>query len=764
MSEIRIAELDEKVDIEDTDLMIIEDAADTKHCTITEFKRGLSGDYSDPERLKFYSSKMTDSIFRNIKTLISTLADKSSVDGLTEQFNSIIAGVTTDSELIAARGAFATLSERLSGERGISDSSYIKFPKMEVETTSLDLFGKGINTELSLLFKNMRTTPFTLDIQSANLFDAVNCASADSGITSTDTGFSLYLPTAGKTAFKVQVADIPLTVGTYYIYLDMGLALGATGITIDVVYTDDTYDTFYLRNNMAIIEFSARKNFKYLSISVLGNLDNAPTGINNNIVIMNNFMITKSNDLSRYTQYNHDTFVNDGLTESTDPDIVYEYTCTADTTFSSAVPFIASYNDTSYTAESLLDMMSSIKEEISPSIDHCGLIEKYGDYIFLNDVINDNESTSEIKIDKINLRNSHTNAKVVLLDYVQGTNPAVRKALNAVTSFTTVTTVSLQLYIDRTLFWNFSDNEGITINISSDTSLTDGLVNYYSKSIPKNSFVQGWNTIKLKMSDFTIYGSPDMSSIKQLQFVISTNAFTAGKEILLNSIILNQVMTPTVLFAFDGTYSTAFDYQYPLLYTNGIPATLFLNDRSTLTKDFMNNICNLAYAYSWDIGDYGCNPDKELLTKDDNPREQYLALKSAKEYLTDNYIGEIKSYSASFGNLRPLTVPILKELGFKIAKASSDSLCSFFSDSDFTMPMSLISNTTTSDAIMSKIDMAVDTGQCIVIYTNNVTEYGDEEAASKTAFETVLNYIIKLSSEGKIQCLTFKDFYDKCVK
>ena len=172
---------------------------------------------------------------------------------------------------------------------------------------------------------------------------------------------------------------------------------------------------------------------------------------------------------------------------------------------------------------------------------------------------------------------------------------------------------------------------------------------------------------------------------------------------------MDQKIKPTILLAFDGAYDTAFSYQYPLLYSNGIPATLFINDRVTWNKEYMDKICSLIYTYGWDLGDYGCNPNKELLTKDDNPREQYLALKSAKDYIADNYCSDIVSYSASFGNLRPLTVPILKGLGFKISKCESDAYCSFFSKEDFALPMTILSNKTTADKVISKLDYAVET-------------------------------------------------------
>ena len=72
-------------------------------------------------------------------------------------------------------------------------------------------------------------------------------------------------------------------------------------------------------------------------------------------------------------------------------------------------------------------------------------------------------------------------------------------------------------------------------------------------------------------------------------------------------------------------------------------------------------------------------------------------------------------------------------------------------------------NPYSSTVIKSKIDEIVNTGQCICIYTSNVTRYGDEISAKETEFEDVIRHIVKYKNAGQLQCLTFSDFYDKCT-
>ena len=75
-----------------------------------------------------------------------------------------------------------------------------------------------------------------------------------------------------------------------------------------------------------------------------------------------------------------------------------------------------------------------------------------------------------------------------------------------------------------------------------------------------------------------------------------------------------------------------------------------------------------------------------------------------------------------------------------------------------------MSNNTDLDSIKKKIDYAIESGQAISLYTNNVTEYGDEESSKKIMLESVVEYIVEKVEEGKLQCLTFSDFYNQCTE
>ena len=664
-------------------------------------------------------------------------------------------------ELLDARGPYNSLSERLAAERLISDKKYLKCPLITLDTAEAPVI-KGPGIGVNLLFKNLSTQNFIVQCESANLFDMDGCDSDDSGITIEDTGISFFMSASGKITFRVKINNTPLNAGTYYMFCNEDFQNGAESFTFDILYTDGTTDTVSPLMNKTIIEFDAKKQFNYIRFNMIGQFAATPVNDPSSYMLkLTGLMISKYKNLMGYLKYFKR--VETHTAQEAVEDVNYGYITEGDVIFSSDREFTISYYDTSYTISPNENLPESIATtKCTGTNDYCGLIENEGTYIYLNDLTNANENVAKLAKDKTVIRNGFECSKVTLLDYVDGQKPTFVKTLPGVMSMALTKYITLQMYIDCTLYSKLFASDAISICISSDDAAATP-VNYYIYNIGNTQFVQGWNNIKIKLSDFTRVGNPDLGAIRQIRLIVTTSNVSAGYSLWFSAIILDQTIKPTILLAFDGTYDTAFDYQFPLVYSNDIPATVFLNDRVTWTRDYMNMICSLAYTYGWDIGDYGCNPDKEILIEDDNPREQYLALKAAKDYLTDNYIGSPISYSAAFGNLRPITVPILKGLGFKIAKARSSSLCSFFSKNEFTLPMCLISNLFTSDEIINKIDTAVETGQCIVVYTNNVTEYGDESTASKTSFENVLNHIIKLKQEGKVQCLTFRDFYTKCV-
>ena len=125
MSKIRIAEMQKRDFVADTDLMICEDDIDTKQTTVKDLKRCFNGDTSDPSEYKFYSSTKVDDIITGIEVELSHLPSSTEISDLKQQVKNLVTtsgGLgTKDAELIAARGSYPTLADRLSGDQKEND-------------------------------------------------------------------------------------------------------------------------------------------------------------------------------------------------------------------------------------------------------------------------------------------------------------------------------------------------------------------------------------------------------------------------------------------------------------------------------------------------------------------------------------------------------------------------------------------------------------------------------------------------------------------
>ena len=751
---IRIAEMLEKTNIEDGNLMIVEDDIDTKRATVKELKRAFNGDGLTPDSYKFYSSKQVTDMINSVNVAISTLPSRKEFDDIAQQIKNITGstGEGKDSELVAARGKYDTLSDRLAGDQKDLEKKYIQFPTVSHTGMQIDL--SDIEEAHATVTCPSYENKTTLKVIGKNRY-----AYGDTGFSQVVkvNGHGLKITyTKAQNAFSIPIGQ-NLPAGEYVLYTNPSFSdnFVKEGTVLKIIYTDSSSSQVsYEYSNM--IRFTAQKAFKAFQI-----LPNVATIVDNMWVQLDDVMISEDSSLTKFYEY-CDTSYNIEANKT----ITKELVLTRCVLSRSESTLSVEATDTSYTGNKIKEEIETLKTYTTQPEDYCGLLENKGTYIYASGrTVLDSPGMCTISEDSHKMRNHKNSIKITMMNYDPEDQPRFTVKLEDVLNLTDARCISFQFYIDKDLSERFAEDDGIKIMLSSDSIQANPATNYFYFDIGKNSFVQGWNTIKLKLSDFLEHGNPKIGNITQINFRVFTSEFTNGKSFWLNSIIVDQRMRPTVLFAFDNLYDDAFDYTFPYMYTRGLPATLFVNDKQTHTKEYLNNIAKLHYQYGWEIANYGCNPNKELMIEDDNPREQYMAVKDTRQWIYDNFTSEVVSYAAPFGNLRAISEPILKELGFKIAKSTADAYCSLFTENDFCIPMHLLSNALNcgADIINAKIDEIVETGQCLCIYTDQVTRYGDDISATKISFESVIAHIQKYIDQGSLDIMTFSDFYKKCV-
>lgn len=758
MSKIRIAEMLERTNIADTDLMIVEDDIDTKRTTIKELKRAFIGE--EPDNYKFFTSQKVSELITGLEITIANSPSISEFNDLKQQMSNVIKNANANSEVQAARGTYSTLAERLAGDIKAAEEKYIQFPTVsymgnminlaDIETAKVNLVATSFSEPTKVLIEGKNKYKYTVpSYSSVSKFNT--------------NGFKMVFTTT-QNAFEIPIGQV-LPAGELIFYFKLGISSDfvKAGTVFKVIHSDGTatiHNNFTFGNVIRVVAGKPVRGFQILP--------NPSTIKNNMYLTLEDIMVSEDSTLEKYYAFCDQSF-----------DVAANQTITKDLVLSRCVikrvnstntsvlkgTLKASVVDTSYTGTKIRNEIEELKQYTTAPEDYCGLLTNKGDYYYAYEsLVNDSTDLISITPDIFKMRNNQPSMKIQYLKFSDRSHPKFTMVLQNAIDLSDSRFISLQVYIDKTVSERYDDGFGIKMMISSDAIIQNYPTNFKYYLIGRQSFVQGWNTIKLKLADFRVNGNVNMGNITQINFELCSNNFTTGKTIWINSVIIDQMMRPTLLFAFDDFDKDGFSYTYPKLYSQGIPATIFANDKTTLTLDFMDKIAQLHYLNGWDLGNYGCNPDKEIMIEDENARDQYLAVRNSRQWFYDNFTSEVTSYAAPYDNFRPVTEPILREMGFTIAKEDADQYISLFTKNDLVVASRLLSNKSGcgSDVMNKRIDEIVETGQALCISTSIVSMYGSDIGATKESFENVIEHALMYKNRGELDIMTFKEFAEKC--
>lgn len=747
--------------IEDNNLIIVEDNEDTKKATVLDLKKSFSGDYKAVSDMTFYSSKKIEEYMSNIRRELSGLASGEELKNISKRIEDIITGSGSNmganfqQEIIYARNGESTLDDRLELDIRLADDKFMRQVNKVVEGVTVSTGNFGY---INVYLNNMTSDTANIIFKSKNKLQTNYSENTNTDeITYKNNGFiykQLHNDTL-KVSLKIKDS---LPKGKYFlftnvVYDDLFKDKGNIKFAVENSKDKSAY-TEFIYNQSGKFEFEAPKAFNEITF-----IFNAGNFVANSTVQFVNMMLTTDdkyeNEYLSYANYSLPIEKDETLYNCVNND--YDISCD-----DPSASIVVEYQDHTITANSMYSDIKELKSVLIDNRDKCGLIKEYGNYLFFDNVECKTPTSCRLSYDKDKyMRNGVPSLKMI---FEEGTNVNPIINIPMTEYIENIDSVSLVFYVDRSTSFFFTSTNPITVSLCSDNVTEPEMVNYLYTEISKDKLVQGWNIIKKNISEFKSVGIPNVHGIKYARVEVVKNPGLDNRPIYFNSIVFNQKMKPTVLLAFDGIYEEGIGYTYPYLTSPAInmPATILANNRTTFDAATLNKIIELRAKYGWDIGQYACNPNKDLLNNDDNPREQYVGLKTTKDWLQNNLVYNPISYSVpSFGSLKQITVPILKDLGFKIAKTEASGYCNFFDPKyDFAIPMQLMSRDIPAEQIIDKIQYAIDNDCCICIYTNNVTNYGSEIDASKTPFEKVIKFIIQ--NKDKITPMTFSDFYNKC--
>ncbi len=765
-----IEELARKKNLEDSDIIIVEDNEDTKHSTIEYLKRCFNGDSYDPETLKFYSSEMINKIKNSLLKEISTKASQIDMESVKKYVNDIITTQSEseykDLELIVARDGCDNLQERLERDKNaISSRALMKYKKSIVSDR---VYLGGFHGYGDILVDT--ASAGSLYVRSVNLFNIEDMRGTNDFTTSySQYGFTFTQKNIRDSYYlDLMIPTTNVTPGSYFfisnIYIDdvknendeIIHLKTPTKLKITLRYNDRSEEYFdYELNNINVNEmtfrFTAKKSLSYIIISFPKEDYIADTSLR-----FENVMITPKEILKEFIPYYLTTYPINGKeyvknVRLDNCEVFFE-------NFSADV--LVDYYDDNYTTEYIINTIKDIQNRLNDSADYCGMIDNIGNYnYFSNEYLTNhtpnNTYFEETKYDKFN-RNNKNSIKVSFID--SESNIFISSTLSDIPS--SIKYITLQFYMDKYVSEYLEQNAMYVMLICDKLDIYPAN-NYYKGKIDKDCIVQGWNNIKLDFENFEVIGNPNLSEIDHMTLEISNNENVEGKSFYINSIVFNQTLKPTILLSCNEVSENTFNYLLPYMKSKDLECTLFIRE---VDDDASQNSLIMYSLDNTDIGQFACAIDKEVLLNDTNYKIQYTYLKNTLNTITNLISSDTISYSAPYGKVRPITSNILKNLGFKIVRTNDSGYCSYFSEDDLCVPSIDINNYSNIDSIKSKIDYIIKTGQVLGINTYDVTEYGDELNAKKNMFEEIIDYIKEKVDTDQLQCMSYKTFYNKCVK
>lgn len=697
-----------------------------------------------------------------------------------------------DPEIIDARDGEVTLHQRIVRDiKGISNQFVRKSEVISDAISSIRIKDeKYINIEV-----DMTDNPTdTVIIASDNLLDISLNISTNEYLTYTNTGIIYNNKSLDVNYDALDIGDdgsvsisdaepiteivIPFSLGTtleageYFFYSNlivndivdtenMSICIEAG---INGEKTDKAINKFIrsYKNWNGNIAFSCVDNFDTIFITYKSDTDLLKTELEyTNIMLTNIALSSNSDQIIPYISYYHREYnlnLEEGVFSLYN---IYVNNCVVSLNSGRQSMIVKYYDDID--GNELTNIVKTLQEKVLETREYCGLIKNPGTYHLLTDMINIDEYSSTLTYPKNTRykRNNIFSAKVTLNG---SDNPArivkyISEELPAI-----IDTISLVFYLDKKLIETFPINNSIRIILSSDSYANYNPTNYFDYTIPRENLVNGWNIIKIPIYKFKVNGNPDIKLLNNFIFEIQQNENANDMSIWFNTLIFNQTIKPTVIMAFSGLYDTTTNYLLPYMASKDLPCSLLVNASRDSSATEMSEIIKHRLSNNIDIGAYGYHPNKDELTEDDNSKFQYAGLSAATTWLRDNYVYNPVSYSAPYGNLRPVTVSLLQEIGYKMAISNSKGYIAFFSEKELEVPSYSFDEDSTFKEIKDVIDNAILTNQSVVLSTHEVSEFGDEQSLRMAAFEKTIEYLIELVENEKIEIMSMKQFAEACSK
>ena len=243
-------------------------------------------------------------------------------------------------------------------------------------------------------------------------------------------------------------------------------------------------------------------------------------------------------------------------------------------------------------------------------------------------------------------------------------------------------------------------------------------------------------------------------------------------EIIIDSIILDMEMKPTFILDFDQIWEKSIDNEaYEYCRTNNIPYTVHTYQYANLNaaklaemKKAMLNGCEFSYYGGFtSAGELMNATDYTDAIAECNLMENDMLAATHKRFLT---------YGCGAHLMNPILRESLEASGVKAIRGRwTQNPVGYFCDRSTWLPYSIeisYGNSTHED-MTNHIYEALTHGSCVVAFTHGVCNDDEDHLGTSSSairisdFKYLIDYLVSLRNQGKIQICTMEQFVNQCI-
>lgn len=355
--------------------------------------------------------------------------------------------------------------------------------------------------------------------------------------------------------------------------------------------------------------------------------------------------------------------------------------------------------------------------------------------------------------------------KSVKIDIPIGTvNAEVKLNKQLITSFKQGDIMCIMFYVD----WDSVEGITTTGNNAFHTirvgCTTDSNIEI-EKRIQFYELIRGWQMVKIPFDEDTNI----ISIYVNAQSNINSTGNIRNAIIHFDSVFKNYKMKPAILLNFDNMIQkNMYGVVYPLLESFGFKGTFYLGEKLALgggyiTKEQFDEMIDNGWDYSF----YGASGSTFGFDSDYNDAYNYV--KDIIEFRKQEGIPLPIAWFCQNGQTSNTFSRVLRDLGFKIVRGTGQPCINYFGEDSLETRFNSFHTTQTDSRLEQMKDLvveAIDQGSIISVFTHQLLETPDITGINSTVedWTKFLTFLKEKVDNGLIEVLTYKEFYERCVR